>query len=710
MFKLNHRFAHFLTRKPKLVVAIALLLLIPSIIGMAATRVNYDILTYLPPDLNSTKGEHILEEPFHDAATSMLIVKDMPARYTEQLVESIEKVPGVTKAVWLSDLVGIQVPTSMLPAELRDSFFSGDSTMVLVQFAMPGASDETMGAIKQIRGLCNERCFLAGFSVLIKDTKDLVDKELPLYILLAVVLSFIAMALTLESWMLPVVLLINIGLAIFYNFGTNIFLGEISYITKAIAAVLQLGVTMDYSIFLYRRYGEERRNREDKREAMVEAIQAAFSALSGSSTTTIAGFLALCFMRLLLGRDIGIVMAKGVIIGVLTVIMILPSILLVMDDKITKYSHKSFIPDLDPMNHFIIDKRKTIAIISLIMFIPAYYSQDHAGVYYKLDEALPKDMPSVVASNILKDDYSMASTHFVILNDGISKADMKEMTSEIKAVKGIESLISYSSIIGAEIPEFFVPKDIREMLKQDGKQIMMINSSYPAASDEVADQLDEVQSIVNGYDSNAYITGEAALTADLISTAKVDFKVTNYISIVAIFLIVAIVFQSLSIPFILVLMIELAIFINQGIPYFTGTIIPFITPTVIGCVQLGATVDYAILITSRFREEIRSGKNRREAIIIAATTSDESIIASSVVLFCATMGVGLVSKIEIISNICLTLARGALISAAVCIFIIPPVLMICEPVIARTSLNWNHEPKKKNKNKKKEEERVLVSV
>lgn len=681
--------SHRLTRKPRFIVLIAILLLIPSLIGAAATRINYDILTYLPPSLDSTKGEALLEEPFHDAATSMLIVQDMPPRYTDELLQAIQDIPGVSNAVWISDLVGIQIPTDMIPAELRDAFFSDDSTVMLVQYDMPGASEKTMEAIEQVRAQCNEHCFLAGFSVLIKDTRDLVDQELPLYILLAVVLSLMAMSLTLDSWVLPIAFLISIGLAILYNFGTNIFLGEISYITKAIAAVLQLGVTMDYSIFLYRRYEEERPRYEDNRDAMAQAVRSAFTSLSGSSLTTIAGFVALCFMQLLLGKDIGIVMAKGVIIGVTTTIVVLPSILLVMDPWIIKSRHRSLMPDFSALNNFVLNNRKKFAVLFLLLFFPAVYSQNHTSVYYKLDKALPQDMPSIVATNMLKDEFNMSSTHFIIVDDSLTGIQMKEMTDQLKAVDGVETLYSYNEIISADIPDFFIPQSIKDIFKQGGKQLIMINSSYSTATDKVSAQLEEIKTIVKSYDSGAYITGEAALTDDLIQTASVDFTKTSYISIAAIFLIVAIVFQSVTVPLVLVSTIELAIFINQGIPYFTGTTIPFITPTVIGCVQLGATVDYAILMTTRFREERRNGKDRREAIHIAATTSDAAIITSSLVLFCATLGVGLISKIEIISNICMTLARGALISAAISIFIMPSVLLVCEPLLARTSRKWS---------------------
>ena len=690
-----YKISHALTRKPALVVTIALLLLIPSLIGIAATHINYDILTYLPAKLDSTRGEKLLETPFEDAATSMLIVDGMPAGYTDDLVKKIQAIPGVSNAFWISDLTGIQVPTSMLPSDFTGKFYSGRSTMMIIQYANPGASDETMKCIDNIRAVCNKQCYLAGFSVVIRDTKQLVDKELPIYILLAVILSFVAMSLTMDSWILPLAFLGSIALAIAYNFGTNIFLGQISYITKAIAAVLQLGVTMDYSIFLFHRYQEERHNFADNRDAMAMAIEAAFTSLSGSSLTTIAGFLALCFMQLTLGLDIGIVMAKGVVLGVLTVIFVLPAILLVLDGPIQKYHHKCFTPNFDKINGFIIRNRVKFFILFLIVFIPAVYSEKHTQVYYKLDQSLPQTMSSVAANNKLKSDYDMASTHFVIFRDDLPGTQLAKMEDQINNIKGISSLVSYHSLLGTGIPDYFIPDNIRSIFKQDGLQMMMINSSFPAASDEVSDQIAQLRAVVKQYDPNAYITGEAALTADLIKTANHDFKVTNYISVAAIFLIIMLLFKSLTVPTLLVAAIELAIMINEGIPYFTGTIIPFISPTVIGCVQLGATVDYAILITSRFREEISRGHDRKEAMMIAAKASDISIITSSLVLFSATLGVGLVSKIEIISSICLMLARGSLISAVISIFIMPSILTVCEPIIDRTSLYWKRNGKRK---------------
>lgn len=684
------KIAHGLTRKPKLVALIAVLMLIPSVIGYAATRINYDILTYLPQDLESSQGERLLEEPFHMAATSMLIVEGMPAGYTNDLISEIKEVPGVSNALWLSNLVGIQIPTDMIPASFREIFFSGEGTMMIIQYDHPGASEETMDAISQIRSICNEKCFLAGFSVVIKDTKDLVDKELPVFVALAVVLALCAMLLTLESTVLPLILMVNIGIAIVYNFGTNVFLGEISYITKAIAAVLQLGVTMDYSIFLYHRYKDERTNYDDKRDAMAQAIIAAFRSLSGSSVTTIAGFLALCFMRLTLGRDIGIVMAKGVVLGVATVILVLPALILLFDKQIDKHRHKQLIPSMTRINQFVLRHRVAFVVLTLLLFLPSIYAQNHANVYYKLDESLPRDLPSIVGNEKLKDEFDMATSHFVVLRDDIPTMDMTEMENQLKALPGITGLVSYHAMLGTGIPDFFIPDAVKDMLKQGGYQMMMVNSSYDTASDAVSEQLAQMTAIINSYDPDAMITGEAAMTDDLISTTAVDFKVTNYISIAAIFLIIAIVFQSISVPLALVATIELAIFINQGIPYFTGTYVPFVAPTVISCVQLGATVDYAILMTSRFQEELRKGKDRMEAALIAADTSDTSIITSALVMFCATLGVSFVSSIDLIGAICIMLARGALISAVVCMFLMPAILCVCEPVFNKTSLHWRH--------------------
>ena len=699
------KIAHALSRKPKLVALIAVAMLVPSFIGFAATRVNYDILSYLPQNLPSSQGEKLLEEPFHMAATSMLVVDGMPAGYTNELINEIQDVPGVSNAIWVSNLVGIQIPTDMIPADLREMFYSGSSTMMIIQYEKAGASDETMQAIEDIRNICNEKCFLAGFSVVIKDTRDVMDSELPIFVGLAVLLALAAMLLTLESTVLPFIILASIGFAIIYNMGTNIFLGQISYITKAIAAVLQLGVTMDYSIFLYRRYEEERGNYEDRRDAMEQAILAAFRSLSGSSLTTIAGFLALCVMRLTLGRDIGIVMAKGVVLGVATVILVMPSFVLLFDRQIEKHTHRSLLPSFDKVNAFVLRHRKGLVVCFVLLFLPAYYAQSHASIYYKLDEALPRTLPSIVANDKLKTDYDMATSHFILLRDDVSAADMSEMEERIKDVPGITSAVSYHAMLGTGIPDFFIPDEIKDMLKQGGYQLMMVNSRYAPATDEVSEQLDQLSAILSEYDPDAMITGEGAMYRDLIDTTAVDFEVANYLSIAAILLIVGIVFKSFSIPVVLVAAIELAIFINQGVCYFIGTQIPFIAPTIISCVQLGATVDYAILMTSRFQEELHNGRDRMEAVRIAADSSDASIVTSALVLFCATLGVSFVSSIDLIGAICVMLARGAIISAVLSIFLLPALLYVCEPLFNKTTRYWRTaKPSKESKGLSKTEE------
>ena len=677
-----HKLARALTRKPKLIAFLAVLLLIPSAIGMAATKINYDLLTYLPEEMDSSQGMELLEEPFHMAATSMLIVEDMPADYTNRLLRDIQNVPGVSSAIWLSSLVGIQIPTDMIPADFREMFFSGEGTMMIIQYEQPGASEETMAAIDQIRSLCNKNCFLAGFSVALKDTKDLADREIPIYVGLAVLLALGAMLLTLESTVLPFAFLLCIGMAILYNFGTNIFLGQISYITKAIAAVLQLGVTMDYSIFLYRRYVEECAHHEDKRDAMA----AAFASLSGSSLTTVAGFVALCFMRLTLGRDIGIVMAKGVVLGVLSVIFVLPSMLLLFDSKIAKHRHRELIPSMEKLNRHIVQKRGVYVAIFLLLFLPFSVAQNMTEVYYKLDQSLPRDMASIVANEKLKDEYDMASSHFILVRDDLSSQELSAMEREIQAVDGVTSLVSYHSILGSGIPDFFVPDEVRSMLKTGGWQMMMVNSEYTTATDEVANQLAELQTIVKSHDESGIITGEAALTNDLIETSAVDFKTTNYISIAAIFLIIAIVFQSLSVPVVLVAAIELAIFINLGLPHYMGQSLPFIAPICISTIQLGATVDYAILMTTRYKSERAAGRTKREAVQIALSTSTPSIIVSGMGLFAATFGVAVYSDIDIISSMCMLMARGAIISMLCVLLILPALLMLCDGLIRHTTL------------------------
>lgn len=684
------RFARWITHHTKAVLVIAVLLLIPSVIGAVCTYVNYDILSYLPEDLDSTKGQEILDETFHNAASSMLIIENLPAKDIVPLQENIRRVEGVNDAIWISDITDISVPADILPDEIRNIFYSTDrqSTMILIKYDHPGSSKETMAAIDDIRGLMSKQSFLSGLSVIVKDTKDLADRELPIYVGLAVLLSLVAMSLSMESWLLPFLFLLDIFFAVVYNFGSNIFLGQISYITKCIAAVLQLGVTMDYSIFLIDRYEEEKRRFADSRDAMAHAIERTFVSLSGSSLTTIFGFVALCFMRLTLGRDIGIVMVKGVVLGVLTVVIILPALILACDKPIHRWRHRSLIPHFDRLNRSVTKHRAIYVCLFLVLLVPAYIAQANTAKYYNLDRSLPQDLPSIVATNKLKDEFNMASTHFIVVDDSLPANDLTEMTQQIEKVAGIESVISYNKFVGPTIPDSFVPQAIKDLCKKDGYQLLMVNSRYKAAMDDENAQIDALNAIVKAYDPAAMITGEGALTKDLIDIANTDFMVTNAISIIAIFLIIAICFKSISVPLIVVSVIELAIFINLGIPYLTGTVIPFISPTVIGCVQLGATVDYAILLTTRFREELRAGHDRLTAIQIAANASDRSIVSSALVFFCATFGVYMISKIEIIKSICAMLARGAIISAVVILLILTPLLLVTERFLAKTSLSW----------------------
>ena len=679
--------AKLLTRNYKMILTIALLLLIPSAFGALKTAVNYDILSYLPQNLDSTQGEKVLESTFHDAATSMLVIDNMPSKDVTALKEKIKQVDGVNSVAWVDDIADISVPKEMLPQVLKSAFYSDKSTLMLVTYDGSSSSSETLTALGNVKKLLNKQCFLSGFSAIIKDTKDLSDQEMPIYVVLAVVLSLAAMMLCLESWVLPVVFILGIFFAVVYNFGTNIFLGQISYVTKAIAAILQLGVTMDYSIFLINRYDEEKPKFSDRRDAMAQAIQNTFLSLSGSSLTTVAGFFALCFMRLTLGKDIGIVMMKGVILGVITTVTVLPALILQFDKPIHKYTHRNLLPSFALGSDFLIKHRRVFISAALLLIIPATWSQAHTQMYYNLDRSLPKTLDSIVATDKLKNQFNMLSTHFLIVDDKMPSYQMENMVDEIKKQDGVKDVLAYDDIIGPAVPDDFIPQSIKDICKKDGRQLVMINSRYRTAEDQENLQIAKISAIAKKYDPTSQLTGEGALTKDLIEIADVDFKVTNYISILCILLIVGIVFKSFSIPFLLTAIIELAIFINLGIPYFTGTVIPFISPTVIGCVQLGATVDYSILMTTRFQEELKAGHDRLEAIKIASNTSFKSIITSALVFFCATSGVAMISKIEIISSICSMLARGAIISALIIILILPAVLYVTEPFVSKTSFN-----------------------
>ena len=698
-----NRIAHFIAYHPKLIALIAVLLMIPSAIGYINTYVNYDLLSYLPEELDSVKGEVVLDETFNCASISFLVLEDMPAKDVQTLKGKIAEIDGVSGVIWVDDILDISVPVSAIPEVISQIFYSQDksSTLLLVQYKNTAISDMTMNAIDEIRDIAGQQCFMSGLGVIMKDTMDLANSQAPIFIAIAVVLALIIMSFCMESWVQPLVLLAALSIAIVYNMGTNVFFGQISYITQCIAAILQLGVTMDYSVFLIDRFEEEKANYTDKRDAMTAAIMSAFTSLAGSSLTTVFGFLALCFMDLSLGMDIGIVMAKGVLFGVVTVILVLPALILLFDRLIHKYRHRSFIPKFDRVNDFAIRHRKAIVCIFFALFIPAYIMQSNVSVYYSLDKMLPEDVPCISALNKMKDEFNMATSHFVIVDDNIPASQLVQMENEINSLDGITLTIAYNSFVGSGIPDSMIPEALSSLAKTGGKQMLLVNTSYVSATDECNEQLEKLQKIVKSYDPDGLITGEGAMYKDLIDITDHDFKLTSVLSIVSIFLLIAIVFKSVSIPTFLVMSIELAILLNKAISFATGTTISFIAPTVIGCVQLGATVDYAILLTTRFREEIRSGKDKNEAIRIAANASDRSIFQSAMVFFASTFGVYLFCDINIVRELCSMLARGSLISAFVIIFMLTPLLLTFESFINKTSFSFRKEPEPKLKKLKK---------
>lgn len=683
-----NKFGKWISNHTKIVLILTVILIVPAIFGIINTRINYDILSYLPQDLDSTKGQKVLDDVYSDAATSMLIIEGMKDKDVVELKDKIKNVKGVENAIWVDDALDISVPKDMLPDAVKNQLFNGDATMVIIKYNDSSASESTLNAIGEIKSMTNKQCFLSGMSAILKDTKDLADKETPFYVILAVIISLIVLLISMESTFVPMIFLVSIGIGILFNLGTNIIFGEISYITKALAAVLQLGVTMDYSIFLMHRYEEELTRFEDRKDAMAEAISTTMLSISGSSLTTIAGFLALCAMDLTLGKDIGMVMAKGVVLGVICSVTVLPALILTFDKLIHKYKHRTIIPNFDKLSKFVTTHYKVFIGVFVVLLVPAIFGSRNAKVYYNLDETLPKDMPSIVATNKLKDKFNMMTTHFILVNDDVKPYKIKEMTNKIEDIKGITSVISYDKLIGPAIPEEFIPKDIREIFKKGGYNLILANSEYKAAKDEENEQIDEIISLVKGYDKNALVAGEGPLTKDLITTSDRDFKMVSVYSIIAIFLIILIVFKSISIPILLVAAIEFAIFINMGIPYYTGNEIPFVASIVIGTIQLGATVDYAILMTSRFREEIRKGHTKQESILIAVKGSAKSIVTSGLTFFGATGAVAMVSDMALIRSLCFLISRGALISMAVILLILPSFLLVSEGLINKTSIKW----------------------
>nr|DAI40609.1 MAG TPA: putative exporter [Caudoviricetes sp.] len=697
------RIAKFIAYHPKTITIIAVLLLIPAAIGYINTFVNYDILSYLPGDLDSVKGENELDETFNSASMSFLVIEDMPSKDVAALKEKIAKVDNVSSVIWVNDIADISIPQEIIPQAVKDVFYSKDGkcTMMLIQYKYKAVTDETMKAIEDVRGLLNNQCFLSGMGVIMKDTRDLADSQAPIFIAIAIAIALVVMTFCMESWVEPWVLLAALCMAVVYNMGTNLIFGQISYITQCIAAILQLGVTMDYSVFLIDRFEEEKPKYADKRDAMASAIQGAFLSLSGSSLTTIFGFLALCFMDLSLGKDIGLVMAKGVVFGVLTVTIVLPALVLQCDKIIHKYRHRSFIPKFDKLNNFVVNHKKVWVAIFIVLFIPSYIMQSNVNVYYSMDRMLPDDIGCIAALNKMKEEFNMATSHFIIVDDSLDASDLVKMENEIKGTAGVTNMVAYNSFVGSGIPDSMIPDELKSIAKSGGRQMILVNTSYVAATDECNEQLTKINNIVKKYDKNGYVTGEGAMYKDLIDITDHDFKLTSVLSILSIFILIAIIFKSISIPTILVMSIELAIFVNKAISFATGTTLSFIAPTIIGCVQLGATVDYAILLTTRFREEMRNGHNKLDAIKIAANASDRSIFQSALVFFGATFGVFLTCDIKIVKEVCLLLARGSLISAGVIVFMLTPLLLVLEGLIEKTTYDFLGK-KLKLKMKKKE--------
>lgn len=676
-------------KHPKTVLIAALLLLIPAIIGFVCTKVNYDILSYLPDELESVQGEQVLDETFNTAGISIVITENMQSKQTLALKNEILNVSGVSSVIWVDTIADIGIPADILPDVLKNVFYSADGsqTMMLVRYDNTGSDDSQLKAIAEIKTLLGKNQFLSGLSVIVDDTREIAETQAPLYIAVAVALALVVMSVLMESWFQPLIILFSLGLAVIYNMGTNFFLGSISFITQCVAAVLQLGVTMDYSIFLIDRYAEEKQHFATREEAMAEAVAVSMTALMGSSLTTVFGFLALCFMKLGLGFDIGFVMAKGVVLGILTVIFALPAVVLLFEKQIIKYRHRSFVPNFSRLNKFTLRHKKAFALLFLLLLAPMYFIQKNIELYYSMDKALPSYLTSMQGLEKLKDDFGMACTQFVIIDDSLPAEKLTEMERKLEDMDGVSSLLAYNSIIGTAIPDDIIPDELLSLCKQGGKQLMMINSEYGAATDEMTAQLEQMDEIVKSYDPDAYITGEGAITQGLIDTTDVDFAVTSILSIAAIFILIAICFKSPSIPVILVLSIELAIWVNLSITVISGTEASFVDPTVVNCVQLGATVDYAILLTTRFREELQN-LPRDEAMLKAVGAAQQSIFQSAGVFFAATFGVYLVCDIYIVRGMCALLARGAIISEIVIIFLLSPVLCVCESIIAKTTPSW----------------------
>lgn len=680
------KFGEFICKHRKLILIIAILLIIPAIIGMKATRINYDILVYLPEDIETIKGEKILSDEFNMGAFSMVILEDMKPKDIISLEDKIRELDNVAKVVSANDVIGTSIPKEMLPEEITDKVYKENSTIMLVTFKEAISADETIKTIETLREITDERCKISGMSATVLDTRDLSDSEIVIYVIIAVILCLIILEVALDSYVAPIFLLLNIGIAILYNMGTNIFLGEISYITKAISAVLQLGVTMDFAIFLYHSYMQEKEKVGDAIKAMETAIAKTLTSVLGSSLTTIAGFLALCSMNLTLGKDIGIVMAKGVLFGVICVVTILPAMILQANSLIEKTKHREIMPKFQKLKEFNIKHYKAIIITFIIILPIAFFGYQNTKVYYNLDKSLPDTLPSVEANTALKDKFGMVSTQIVLIDKSVPNYRVNEMLEKIDKIDGIEWTLGYSKIVGSNLPDIILPDGIKEVFENDKYQMVLINSKYEMATDELNNQITEVNNIIKQYDENAILAGEGPLMKDLVTISDHDFNSVNTVSILIIFILMIIVLKSISLPIILMLTIEFAIFINMGIPYYTGTIIPFIASIVIGTIQLGATIDYAILITTKYVIARKEGMDKKLAIDEALGTSIGSIAISGLCFFGATFGVGAYSKIEMIGSLCTLMSRGAIISMVVVIMVLPSFLMLFDKLICKTTI------------------------
>ncbi len=678
-----------------LILLIGVLLLVPSVIGIIKTRVNYDLLSYLPESLETVEGQDIMVDEFGMGAFSMVVVEDMALKDVQELKEAFTGVPHVKDVLWYDDAVDITVPVEMIPKRLREGFFKGDATMMIALFDNTTSSDEAMEAVTEMRKLVGRQCFISGMSGVVTDIKDLCLKELPIYVAIAAILSFLVLQLTMDSYLVPVFFLLSIGISILYNLGSNIFLGEISYVTQALTAILQLGVTMDYSIFLLNSYEENKEiYKDDKNEAMGHAIASTFKSIVGSSVTTVAGFAALCFMTFALGRDLGVVMAKGVVIGVICCVTLLPAMILVFDKAIGKTKHKPVIPSLDGISGFITKHYKLWLAIFLILLVPGVYGNSHTKIYYDIARSLPADLPSNVANDKLKDDFDMSTIHMVMMPKDLGGKEKRGMIEDIEDVEGVKWTIGASSLFGPSIPESMIPDRAKEMLQSDNFELAFICSSYQSATPEVNAQIGAIDQIVKGYDKKAMVIGEAPLMKDLQDVTDIDLRNVNIASMAAIFVIIMIVFKSFSLPVLLVAVIEFAIAVNMAVPFYQGTELPFVASIVIGTIQLGATVDYAIVMTSRYQKERQSGSGKKDAVITAHKACIMSIITSGLSFFAATFGVTCYSKVDMISSICTLLSRGALISMAVVILVLPAMFMLFDGVIVKTSKNFLSAEKK----------------